>query len=216
VRLTRRAFEIANEHRRLAIGRSVEGHPLRAWRIGNPRARRRVLVVGCVHGNECAGTAVTARLVDNGLPLAGELVVVQHLNPDGFARRARWNARGVDLNRNFPFGWSPTARHGRRPFSEPEVEALRQLVRRFRPDITVWFHQPQGLVRAWGSSVPVARRYAHATGLPFRQLRWIGGSAPQWQNRALGEVAFVVELAPGDLSGGAADRHARALLALVR
>ena len=92
----------------------------------------------------------------------------------------------------------------------------RQLVRRFRPDVTVWFHQPQRLVRAWGKSVPTARRYARATGLPFRRLRWIGGSAPQWQNRAFGAVSFVVELPPGELPPRAADRHARALLALVR
>ena len=28
--------------------------------------------------------------------------------------------------------------------------------------MTIWYHQPQAVVRAWGSAVPQARRYAPA------------------------------------------------------
>ena len=202
--------------RRVQFGRTAAGRRLHAWHIGDPRARRRVLVVGCIHGDECAGTAVTRALVRHVGPLAGELVVVQNLNPDGRARRWRWNGRGTDLNRNFPAGWRRHARSGARPFSEPEARAARALVARVRPAVTVWFHQPQGLVRASGASVGAARRYARATRMPFRALPWIAGSAPQWQNRRLRQLSFVVELPPGKLPAAAARRHARALLALVR
>ena len=44
------------------IGRSVEGRPIRAVRVGNPSAPIRVLVVGEIHGTELAGRAVTRSL----------------------------------------------------------------------------------------------------------------------------------------------------------
>lgn len=216
VRLTPRGRRLALEIESRVIGRTSGGRPLRAWRVGNPRGRPRVLVVGCIHGNECAGTAVTLRLVNGVGPLTGEVWVVQNLNPDGLARRTRWNGRGVDLNRNFAAGWRRRARHGGRPFSEPEARVARDLIRRIRPATTLWFHQPQGGVRAWGRSVPAARAYARAVRLPFRALRWLPGSAPQWQNRRLRRTSFVVELPPGPMTGAAADRHVRAILRLVR
>src|SRR5688500_5644535 len=46
----------------VVIGRSAQGRPIRAVRIGSPRARVKVLVVGTVHGNEPAGRAVVDRL----------------------------------------------------------------------------------------------------------------------------------------------------------
>lgn len=36
---------------RIVIGTSVEGRPIVAWSFGPDRARRKVLVVGCIHGN---------------------------------------------------------------------------------------------------------------------------------------------------------------------
>src|SRR5207253_3902415 len=46
----------------LVIGHSVQGRPLRAYEVGNPKSAEKVLVVGCIHGNECAGTAVVTLL----------------------------------------------------------------------------------------------------------------------------------------------------------
>jgi protein MpaA len=216
VRLTPRGRLLALRITSRVAARTPAGRPLRVWRVGNPRGGPRVLVVGCIHGDECAGTAVTQRLVNGVRPLRGEIWVVQHLNPDGFARRSRWNARSVDLNRNFPAAWRRTGRSGARPFSEPEARVARDLARRARPSVTIWFHQAQNVVRAWGRSSPAARRYARAVGLPYRSLPWVSGSAPQWQNRRLRQVSFVVELPHGELSAAAADRHARAILQLVR
>jgi hypothetical protein len=217
VRLTSRGRRLELSITSRVAGRTRGGRPLRVWRVGNPRGRVRVLVVGCIHGDECGGLAVTQRLVNGVRPLTGEVWVVQNLNPDGFAARSRWNGRGVDLNRNFAAGWRQTARSGARPFSEPEARVARGLIRRTRPSVTIWFHQAQTLVRAWGRSRLVARRYARAVGLPFRPLPWVSGSAPQWQNRRFRRGAsFVVELPPGELSAEAAERHVRAILQLVR
>jgi len=201
-------------------GHSVQGHPIRLVERDGRQAGRTVLVVGCIHGNECAGTAVTRRLLSGSPPRAGRLLVIQNLNPDGRRRGTRVNARGVDLNRNFPSEWRRFPRgleySGPRPLSEPESRFARSVVRRYRPDVTLWFHQPQDVVRAWGPSVGAARTYARASGMRFARIRWPAGTAPNWQNHAYpSRASFVVELAPGRLAGAAADRHARAIRALL-
>ena len=222
LRLTPRARQVANIHTTRLIGRTARGRPIRAWRIGNPRSARKILVIGCVHGTECAGMSVTQRLVNVTHPIAADLWVVQNLNPDGLARGVRQNGRGVDLNRNFGSEWIRIGRRwdpqysGPRPFSEPETRAIRALILAVRPQVTVWFHQPQGLVRAWGPSVGVARRYARLAREPYRSLRWPNGTAPNWQNHRFSATAsFVVELRAGPLRATEADRHAAALLRLT-
>jgi hypothetical protein len=207
--------------RTILLGRSVQGRTIRAFRLGDPASERRVLVVGCIHGNEAAGTAVTARLIRSRRLLGADLWVIPSLNPDGRARGTRQNADGVDLNRNFPSGWRETARgeaeySGPRPLSEPETRLVTRLVRRIRPDVTIWFHQPQDLVRAWGRSIPVARRYARLAGLPFRAIPWPHGTAPNWQNRTFRRgSSFVVELPPGRLSAASVARQVRAIATMA-
>ena len=202
VNLTRRADEVANVHSMQLLGRSHEGRPIRAWRIGNPRSPKRVLLVGCVHGNECAGMRVTQLFVNLKRPIDVDLWLVQDLNPDGHRRWQRGNARGVDLNRDFLAA------------TQRETRIARKLVLRLKPDVTIWYHQPQAIVRAWGPSRRIARRYARLAGEPYRSLEWPAGSASRWQN-GIGLPAFVVELAPGDLPFAAARRHARAVLELA-
>jgi protein MpaA len=183
------------------IGRSWEGRAIEVVRAGDPGHPHRVLVVGCVHGNECAGMAVTRRLAGLGREAAVDLWVVPNLNPDGLAHGTRGNARGVDLNRDFD------------TFSQRESRIARTLIRRIRPDVTLWFHQPQAVIRAWGRSRAVAHRYARLAREPYRSLEWPRGAATRWQN-GLGQVAFVVELPPGPLAASAVHRHAEAVLGL--
>jgi hypothetical protein len=207
------------------FGRSAQGRKLVVSPFGQPRVRRKVLVIGCIHGTECAGVDIARAILEIGCPPThADVWVVPDLNPDGRRARTRVNARGVDLNRNFAGGWRRIGAPGDpqyagpHPFSEPETRAARRLIRRLHPAITIWYHQGQGpLVRASGASVTAARAYARRSRLPFRVLPWLAGTAPHWQNVAFpGTSSFVVELPDGPLSSRQAARHAGAVLALAR
>src|SRR6185437_8849769 len=82
--------------RTVILGRSVEGRPIIGIEAGDPASPRKILVVGCVHGNECAGEAITRRLLKLPPPASVDLWIIPNLNPDGAARGTRGNAHGVD------------------------------------------------------------------------------------------------------------------------
>ena len=207
--------------REMMLGRSTRGRPIEVVRVGDPTARPRILVIGCIHGDECAGVAATRRL-ERTEP-AADVWIVHQLNPDGYALGRRQNARGVDLNRNFDSEWRRMGRRwsqeysGPRPFSERESRIARRLISGLQPDVTIWFHQPQALVRAWGPSIEGAREFARLASMRFKAIRWPAGTAPNWQNRHFpGKPAYVVELPAGPLSPRNAERHARAILGLTQ
>jgi protein MpaA len=184
------------------IGHSVQGRPIVAERVGDPYAPVKVLVVGDVHGDEPAGEAIVARLERE--PLAGvDYYLIRTANPDGRRRDTRQNARGVDLNRNFPFRWTGGARGtyfpGPRAGSEPETQALMRLVTRIRPQLAIYYHQHMGItVRQPGADPALQQLYARRSGLPLRPLAPYHGTAVSWENHLVPEgSAFVVELRAG-------------------
>jgi protein MpaA len=204
------------------IGTSANGTPIRAVSIG-PDAPRKVLVVGCIHGDECAGVAVTRRLRRVAPPPGVQLWVVDRMNPDGSAAGTRQNARGVDLNRNFPYRWraqggpGTTFFSGPRPGSEPETVAARRLILRIRPAVTIWLHQHMHVVVRAPGDVALQRHYGRLTGLPLRRLPPYPGTAVAWQHHALPKTtAFVVELGAGALSARATAAHVRAVLSVAQ
>jgi protein MpaA len=209
-------------HSSAVIGQSVRGRAIRLVESGNPASKHTLLVVGCIHGTERAGVAVTRRLIAARPPTNALLWIVDYVNPDGAAVGSRVNAHGVDLNRNFPSQWRANGvpgdleYAGPRPMSEPETRIAMRLIERIRPAVTVWFHQPVDIVRAFGHSIPAARRFARLVGLRFRRIAWPSGSATNWQNHHFPAAAsFVVELPPGQLSKADAARYARAVRALA-
>lgn len=210
-------------HRRLLLGYSVEHRPISAQELGDPAASTRMLVVGCIHGNERAGISVARRLAAMVAPSGVDLWVLDDLNPDGAVADTRQNAHRVDLNRNFPYRWLAAGRPGDRqypgprPLSEPEARIAYRLVLRLHPQITIYFHQPLGLVDESGGDPRIERRFATLSGLPLRRLTRYPGSAVGWQNHRLpGSTTFVVELPPGHLTPQSATRLARAVLTLAR
>jgi murein peptide amidase A len=180
------------------VGHSAEGRRIVAWEVGDPAAARKVLVVGCIHGNECAGIAVLDRLRRLG-PIAGaDLWLVPDANPDGHAAGTRANAHGVDLNRNFPYRWRRLGGvydSGPRPGSEPETRTMMRLIRRLRPVVTIWFHQHLNQVVLSRGNLGLQRHFARLAGLRAGYLPRYPGTATSWSNHAFpGTTAFVVEL----------------------
>lgn len=207
------------------VGRSVEHRPIALRQYGDPAWSGELLVFGCIHGDECAARGI--RPLTNGRPDAGaDIDLVPNLNPDGAAAGTRQNGRGVDLNRNFASEWEPIGSRwdpeysGPKPFSEPETRLAARIIRRLRPEATIWFHQFRGrhpFVRAWGQSDAAGRRFARLARLPFRPMRWPAGTGPNWQNhRFRGAASFVVELPRGSLAPRLRDRLAEALVRMGR
>lgn len=205
------------------IGSSVRGKPIEAIRLGDPTSPRKALVVGVIHGDEPGGLRVTAALRRRFSDIQGvDLWVVDTANPDGLAAHGRANGHGVDLNRNWSYRWRPGARDGYypgpRPFSEPEARAMRALIERVQPRVSVWFHQPWNAVLApCHGPAPLQRRYAKIAHMK-RSCRGatLRGTAIQWQNHTFpGTTAIVVELEPGRISKGVAQRNARAVAAIA-
>jgi len=212
----------ARSARTLVIGHSVRGVPIRATMRGAPNAPHVVLVVGVIHGNEQAGIPIAKALASHNPPREALLWIVKDLNPDGVAAGTRQNADRVDLNRNFPWRWRPLGApgdlqySGPRSLSEPEARIAHSLILRQRPRITIWFHQPLGLVDESGGSIAIERRFSRLTGLALHRLTRYPGSAAGWQNHRLPHTtAFVVELPPGKVSPPSVSRYANAVLRLT-
>ncbi|MBO2445224.1 DUF2817 domain-containing protein [Actinomadura nitritigenes] len=211
------ASAVATIRRTVPLGESVQGRSITAVEVGDPHAARRVLVVGCVHGDEPAGVPVAQALAAGPGPSGADLWVVPVLNPDGMAARTRGNANGVDLNRNFPAGWrrmdAPGSVHysGAGPLSEPESGFAAGLIQRIRPTVAIWFHQHLAVVDGSEGPKDVERRFARDVGLPVRTLTDYPGSATGWENTVVRDSAFVVELPAGRLSAQAVRRYADAV-----
>jgi murein peptide amidase A len=169
-------------------GQSVLGLPLEVWR---PRGICRLLVFAGIHGEEPETTYALSRALRQFPDAPEQVAVVLAANPDGLLRGTRGNARGVDLNRNFPAGnWAPapvTHRStledpsdvllspGQAPGSEPEVQALLALITDLRPLAVVALHAPLACIDD-AHDTPLGRHLAARTGMPL--VRDIGYPTP--------------------------------------
>lgn len=155
------------------IGQSVEGRQIEVYRIGT--GQRDVLFVGGIHGGYEWNSALLAwEMIDHFtadtalIPDDVTLHIIPVLNPDGLAAvvgtssrftlamvpspservaAGRFNANGVDLNRNFDCNWEPESMWrgavvsaGSAPFSEPEAAAFRDYVLRTQPKAAAFWH----------------------------------------------------------------------------
>jgi predicted deacylase len=159
------------------IGTSVEGREIVAHtytRSAEDSPRAHLVFVGAIHGGYEWNTVLLSRKLMGYIQatpsfiLEGtQVTVIPMLNPDGVhavlgttgefsqsdtppkdqTESGRFNANGVDLNRNFACNWQPTSRWrnqevdaGTAAFSEPEARAMRDFVQSTSPDAVVFFH----------------------------------------------------------------------------
>ena len=202
--------------RSFTLGRSIDGRPVTVIETGDWDNPAKTLVVGCIHGNECAGIAIAELLAHSARPGEADLWIVPDLNPDGAAAGIRGNAHGVDLNRNFPWGWQRLGGlfySGPRPLSEPEARIAHRLLLRLHPHVSIWFHEHMHVVDESGGNVAIERRFARLVGLRLARLPREPGSVVGWENhRFRSGTAFVVELPAGALSRAAVARFVRAVV----
>lgn len=203
------------------LGYSVDRRPIIAWRIAPRHARRSILVVGSIAGDEPGGIAVTTMLASQAAITNVNLWLIPDANPDGILRGTRGNAHGVDLNRNFPYRWHSSSSGSRyysgpRPTSEPEARAIVAFVRRIRPELAIWLHQPYGLIDDSQGPHWAELQLAGALKLPLGRLPDYPGSAIGWNDHIVPRSAFDLELAGGQLSRATVLRVATAIRSLAR
>jgi predicted deacylase len=173
-----------------SIGQSVRGQDLSIAIIGDEMGSA-LVIVGSIQGDQINTRDMTKSLIDyfdqNPQLVPGGVVLyfIPSLNPDGNASNSRFNANGVDLNRNwdtsdwrskavvpgYPNGKSGAG--GSSPFSEPETRALRDFLLTLRSqgrDIRVVVlhssvRRTQGEVYPGGDdAIDVAHQYASVAG----------------------------------------------------
>ena len=166
-------------HEPVTYGRSVLGTPLEVWR---PSGRCRMLLFAAIHGEESETTLALSRALRQLSEPSPHCAVVLAANPDGLLRGTRGNARGVELNRNFPTSdWRPDPvphrftldaprdtllSPGPHAGSEPEVQALLALIADLRPEVAIALHAPLACIDDANQSA-LGRWLAGRTGLPF-------------------------------------------------
>ena len=192
---------------------TVAGQPIlwRDYRSAKPRSnRQRILLIGGMHGDEFSSVSIVFQWMER---LAEDRFqpfhwrVVPCLNPDGLLSKpeTRTNARGVDLNRNFPTpDWERTAlpyweKHTNRDprrypgpssLSEPESRWLLRHIEYFRPDAIVSVHAPYGILDYDGPFQPPRQ-------LGFLRLHLLGtypGSLGNYAGEYLGVPVITLEL----------------------
>lgn len=178
------------------IGLSVQNRVLLAMKItDNPQIDEhepKILWDATIHGNENIGSEVSLYLVRHLLTNYGtdpvitnlvntrEIWIIPITNPDGMVARERYNANGVDLNRDYGYlwdmGWGSPG-----PFSQPEILAIRNLIQRAPFVIWTSYHSgTEAVMWPWGYSTNapydsifmsfLCQRYSYHTGLPAFQI----------------------------------------------
>jgi len=153
-------------------GVSVEGRRISYQVLGS--GTETVLILAGIHGSEPAGGPLVKKLVEYlashpEILIGRRVVVVPETNPDGLAMRRRTNARGIDLNRDFP-ARNKRVRYNTKRSSEPETKFIVSLTEFYRPARIVTIHQALRCVDWDGPGRPLAEAVSQACGLPVRKL----------------------------------------------
>lgn len=216
----------------LVLGRSTQGWPVEAYRFGTGPVHLALIggIHGGYEWNTIllAYKAIDY-FGDNPMEIPAEisLYIIPSANPDGQIEvvghsgrfsadevgkdtiSGRTNAQGVDLNRNWDCKWEPNGfwrnekvSGGKKPFSEPETQTLRDFLTRPPMAAVVFWHSAVPAVYAGGCdgryapSDALGEIYADAAGYQF-ELSFTGypvtGAAVDWL-ASQGVPAIEVEL----------------------
>jgi protein MpaA len=138
---------------RTFLGYSILNRPIEIEYFGSGPVS--VLILGGIHGDEVTSVDVARNLAtllrENPklIPPGRRIGIIEVANPDGYFRRTRSNARGIDVNRNFPAknfapGGGRAFRGGKSPASEPETRAILTAMDALRPRLVISIHSIRG------------------------------------------------------------------------
>jgi len=218
------------------IGKSVENRKIEAFTYG--QGSKKVLFVGGIHGGyEWNSVLLAYNFLDyldanpNFVPNNLSITVIPSANPDGVFKvvgkegrfkvtdvptniasttAGRFNAHGVDLNRNFDCHWAATGTWqgktvsaGTAVFSEPEAVALRDYILKNKPDAVIFWHSQANAVYAsqcqagiLPGTIAIMNSYALAAGYSAVKTfdsYVVNGAAEDWL-ASIGIPAITVEL----------------------
>lgn len=179
---------------------------------GSGQGMKEVLFVGGIHGGYEWNTALVAyQLIKylqqnpSAVPAGVKVTVIPVVNPDGLYKvtgkegefsasdvassketqiAGRFNARNVDLNRNFDCDWQPEGTWqktkvdgGAAAFSEPESKAVRDYIESSKPTaVVVWYSSAGGVYSSncHGGVLPettaLTSIFAKASGYPAHEV----------------------------------------------
>ncbi len=205
------------------IGYSLHNRPILCLEIGvkSTYLKPRIRLGSTIHGNEPPGTELLLMLADSLLtgyyadPSITEIIdssficIVPILNPDGFVAGTRYNANGVDLNRNFPVPDSSIGADN--TFSlEPETEAIINWANAKSFSTGLTFHTGAALVNClWDYTtdlppdseliINIGKGYAYFN----PAMTWVGygaewyiatGTLQDWAYAYTGAIDYTIEL----------------------
>jgi len=215
--------KVEEDKTKTVIGSSVNGNEITAYHYGT--GDKEVLLVGGIHGGYSSNTVSLAfEMMDyfkdntDQIPANVKLTIIPVLNPDGLETTVgtagkfnssdvptseakqvagRFNANGVDLNRNFACDWQEKATWqnkevsgGSSEFSEPESQALKSYVESSKPAaVVVWYSSAGGVYASncHNGVLPETKEltqiFAKASGYPAKEefnFYEITGDAVNW------------------------------------
>lgn len=195
-----------------SLGKTADQRDIYCLRLGNPEAKKQIILQGCIHAREWLNCQVLMKILERYLKayetgsykgktydrIFDQVAVyaIPMVNPDGvtisqygpgkirdknlrakvkkMSRTGSWskwkaNARGVDLNRNFPALWgkkkerkgpSSERYQGKQAGSEQETKAVIKLIKRL-PNLKACInYHSKGEIIYWGSKSGGSKRTA--------------------------------------------------------
>jgi protein MpaA len=205
----------AEAHRRVVVGRSVEGRNIYADMYGS--GDNAIFFVSALHGSEPVTINITDKwsdYLDNNqqiIPPDKTIGIISVANPDGVRYGIRWNARHVDLNRNWPTNdWQPHTWWGTYycewcggPYaaSEPETRYIRWFLKKHGADGLISYHAAGDVIVAGDDehteSIQWCTEYSTLSGIPFESGGWsaypVTGDMNVWAVEELDIPSVLVE-----------------------
>ena len=169
------------------IGKSDGDLPIIAEHWG-PTSGLQVLVVGQVHGDECA-SALLVNEFRQKPPENYGWWLIPTLNPEGHFRGTRTNGSGLDINRD---GLVQSA---------PETKALMAFTELVTPDLTVYLHSPLNWIGYFNGSLAKSVGSQLVSALGMDVLYTSGTNPPEsaflWQGQNAvvpGQQSILIEM----------------------